>query len=766
MKKFIFALLAVVSLMTGTSPTSLCRTVEASSSLGPTWGVNLAGLAMGGRAAGEEYARHGVYGTDYRKNTSAEIMYLNDKGFDYHRVQFNWYRVQHTLYGDLDATDLGYLNDVVTMITDLGMHCSIVPFDYGYYFDDSADTLYALGTADCPYEAFADFWTRMATEFTGKVWAYDLMNEPRLQKDYPGNWYAAAQAAIAAIRAVDAITPIIVPGDGFSSTSGWYGSGNDNLKNLVDPSNNLIFEGHQYFDGDTTGTYTTGDNFINAGTGEVAYTGEPEDRAQPLLAPFVAWCRANNKIGLIGEIGTPGTDFWLSVLEPALDYLVRSDDVIRFVQVQSGWTYPWKDHYCMSVFPYSDPLYHNNIDGDEHEQTLLLAEYVGLAYTGVTPTYVDAFTSSGNWTCPAGVTSVAVLVVAGGGSGGYNAGGGGGAGGVIYESDHAVTPGQDYSIVVGDGGAGVSSRGAGNDGGNSTFDNLTAVGGGGGGGYDYTSEIPSNGRSGGSGGGGGGWNAGYGGAGAEGQGHGGAKASYLSAGGGGKGGEGLCKVTRDQCFSLGGEGLDYSDVFGAGYGEDGFFGGGGGGCATASASADGGMGGGGNGSIGDASPATSGMANTGGGGGGSRGSSTGVSGAGGSGIVLIGHGFPPVLNAIGNKDIKEGTMLSFTISASDADGDALTYSASNLPVGATFDPGTCTFSWMPRYSQAGVYASVRFQVSDGRMSDYEDITVTVRDVISTRVVAAMAAVPFLVVAGLLAWWALSRRARQRHRAAN
>jgi len=90
---------------------------------------------------------------------------------------------------------------------------------------------------------------------------------------------------------------------------------------------------------------------------------------------------------------------------------------------------------------------------------------------------------------------------------------------------------------------------------------------------------------------------------------------------------------------------------------------------------------------------------------------------------------PPVLTAIGNKSVNEGTTLSFTISASDADGDALTYSASNLPVGATFNANTRTLSWTPGYSQAGVYAGVHFQVSDGQMTDYEDIAITVGNVL-------------------------------------
>jgi len=90
---------------------------------------------------------------------------------------------------------------------------------------------------------------------------------------------------------------------------------------------------------------------------------------------------------------------------------------------------------------------------------------------------------------------------------------------------------------------------------------------------------------------------------------------------------------------------------------------------------------------------------------------------------------PPVLNAIGNKAVNEGATLSFALSASDADGDALTYSASNLPLGATFVAATRTFSWTPGYSQVGVYANVRFQVSDGKMTDYEDITITVGNVL-------------------------------------
>jgi hypothetical protein len=84
----------------------------------------------------------------------------------------------------------------------------------------------------------------------------------------------------------------------------------------------------------------------------------------------------------------------------------------------------------------------------------------------------------------------------------------------------------------------------------------------------------------------------------------------------------------------------------------------------------------------------------------------------------------PLLDTIGARSGNEGELLTFTVLATDADGDELSYSAANLPEGATFDPDTQTFSWTPRYNQAGVY-SVHFEVSDGSLTDSEDVTIAI-----------------------------------------
>jgi hypothetical protein len=84
----------------------------------------------------------------------------------------------------------------------------------------------------------------------------------------------------------------------------------------------------------------------------------------------------------------------------------------------------------------------------------------------------------------------------------------------------------------------------------------------------------------------------------------------------------------------------------------------------------------------------------------------------------------PVLNAIGDKSANAFVELAFDVSAFDAEADELTYSATPLPVGATFDTGSGHFSWTPGPADAGSY-SVEFCADDGFAQDCETITITV-----------------------------------------
>jgi hypothetical protein len=69
----------------------------------------------------------------------------------------------------------------------------------------------------------------------------------------------------------------------------------------------------------------------------------------------------------------------------------------------------------------------------------------------------QAFTASGTWTAPAGVTSAQVILVGAGGGGGggsQNVAGGGGAGGAVVVRNIDVTPLTTYAVSIGAGGQG------------------------------------------------------------------------------------------------------------------------------------------------------------------------------------------------------------------------------------------------------------------------------------------------------------------------
>jgi|GEM_PF-1379179 len=98
----------------------------------------------------------------------------------------------------------------------------------------------------------------------------------------------------------------------------------------------------------------------------------------------------------------------------------------------------------------------------------------------------------------------------------------------------------------------------------------------------------------------------------------------------------------------------------------------------------------------------------------------------------------PVLNAIGAKSVDEESELSFAISGSDSDlpANTLTYFASGLPSGASFEPATRTFRWTPTELQNGNW-SVIFGVTDGSDTVEETVAITVREVNRTPTLDAI-----------------------------
>ena len=85
----------------------------------------------------------------------------------------------------------------------------------------------------------------------------------------------------------------------------------------------------------------------------------------------------------------------------------------------------------------------------------------------------------------------------------------------------------------------------------------------------------------------------------------------------------------------------------------------------------------------------------------------------------------PVLLPVGNRSVAENDLLEIQLAAIDADGDTLTYSASNLPPGAVFDAINGRLLWQTNYFSAGIYRDLVLSVSDGAATSSETIAITV-----------------------------------------
>jgi len=81
-----------------------------------------------------------------------------------------------------------------------------------------------------------------------------------------------------------------------------------------------------------------------------------------------------------------------------------------------------------------------------------------------------------------------------------------------------------------------------------------------------------------------------------------------------------------------------------------------------------------------------------------------------------GSNTPPTISGTPPLNISVGESYSFTPTASDADGDSLTFSIVNLPAWGSFDTDTGTLSGSPTSGDAGSYADVVISVSDGSAS--------------------------------------------------
>ncbi|KAG6003090.1 hypothetical protein E4U21_002393 [Claviceps maximensis] len=244
----------------------------------------------------------GVEGHDFRFPDEASIDGLIKEGYNIFRIPFLMERMAApALTSPLQDKYLAGITQIVKLITKQGKHAIVDAHNYGRY----------NGEIITDTKAFQTFWKNVASTFRDddKV-IFDLNNE------FYGLDQSLVlqlnQAGIDGVREAGAKTQYIMA-EGNSYSGAWtWATVNDNLKNLVDPEDKLIYQMHQYFDTDGSG-----------GSTECVSSTAGAER----VASATKWLRDNNKVGVIGEFAGGANAQCKAAVESMLDHLEDNSDV-------------------------------------------------------------------------------------------------------------------------------------------------------------------------------------------------------------------------------------------------------------------------------------------------------------------------------------------------------------------------------------------------------------------------------------------------------
>ena len=108
---------------------------------------------------------------------------------------------------------------------------------------------------------------------------------------------------------------------------------------LKDPSNNLCWEAHEYFDSNGSGKYNNSYQYeINRPRAAV---NDPMMGVKR-IEPFVKWLKENNYKGILGEFSVPANvdrdPHWLIILDNVYEYLRQNEIPSTYWAAGTMWT--------------------------------------------------------------------------------------------------------------------------------------------------------------------------------------------------------------------------------------------------------------------------------------------------------------------------------------------------------------------------------------------------------------------------------------------
>jgi endoglucanase len=274
-------------------------------------GTNLVGMEGG---YGFDQTNGPVPDKDYAVHSNQIVDYLAGKNVNVIRLLFSWERMQSRLGGPIPAATSGnykaYFDDlkrIVDYATNVkGMTVVIEPWQASANGGVGGPSWRGnlVGGGVLTNAHFADFWSKMATVYASNPRvAIGLVNEP--SKMSTMTWFAAAQAAVTAIRGGGFVGDIHVPGNGWTGAGSWNDTSYDTSgaqrsnaygwlnargpgQPLFDPLGKLVVGVHTYADQDAGGSSTS----VVSGT-----------ISRERVKVVVDWARANKLKVFVGEIG-------------------------------------------------------------------------------------------------------------------------------------------------------------------------------------------------------------------------------------------------------------------------------------------------------------------------------------------------------------------------------------------------------------------------------------------------------------------------------
>ena len=135
------------------------------------FGVNLAGAEFG-------TVFPGTYNVDYIYPPTKDLDYYKSKGLKLIRLPIKWERIQRTLSGSLDQTELNRLNN---FIINANARDLLVVIDLHNYGRRSINgTRHIIGSSVVSVDHIKDLWFRLADALKvhTNIWGYGLINEP------------------------------------------------------------------------------------------------------------------------------------------------------------------------------------------------------------------------------------------------------------------------------------------------------------------------------------------------------------------------------------------------------------------------------------------------------------------------------------------------------------------------------------------------------------------------------------------------------------